>query len=142
LSTIRPSQFTLATIVLVMALVAVWLVLLRYWPLLGLVATFGFPALVRAVVLGRHRTLNGEPLSAGKYVELFVVSLYAVGLALLAAVVVFAPATLLTNAALATWGSAAEAARGDWAFVVGTIASLPVFLLAFWGLTFFPREVP
>src|SRR5262245_46810430 len=115
----------LATLILITSLLAIWLVLLPLWPWVALVTSFAFPALVRTVVVGRHRQLSGERLGTGQYLELFVVSLYAVGLMLLATAAAFAAATMLMSAATATFSSASEAARGDWAFVVGTLVSLP-----------------
>jgi hypothetical protein len=140
----RPSQFTLATIVLVMTLVAVWLVLLRYSFWLAVAASIVFPAVVRAVLVIRHRRLQGEALSGGDRVELLVASLYMAVLTLLAAFFALAATTFLVELVLSPWkGSVTpETLLTDLAYFLGMLVALLVYLLVFWGFTFVERDLP
>ena len=140
----RPSQFTLATIVLVMTLVAIWLVLLRFSFWLALLAAIVFPAVVRVLVVGRHRRLKGESLGSDQLVELLAASLYTAVLTLLAAFFALAVTTLLAEAALSPWRASFTPTTlvTDLAYLLGIVVSLPVYLLVFWGFTFLEGDLP
>lgn len=102
------------------------------------------PAFVRAVLIGRQRGLQGEVLSAGQKVELFVVSMYAAVLMLLAAFTTFFLVTAVAYIALSSSDllGLSDQARHGAARIVGALASLITFLLVFWLMTFFHRDLP
>jgi hypothetical protein len=112
-----PGQFSLASLILVMTLVAVCLGVLMAAPGLGiLLIIVAVPALVRTVVTGSQQKGTGAPLSLGQKVVAFITSLglmIAVGIA---GIIAFE---------IACWGSCAAVAvvagEGEGAFYTGLI---------------------
>jgi hypothetical protein len=110
-------QFSLASLILVMTLVAVCLGVLMAAPGLGiLLIIVAVPALVRTVVSGSQQKRTGAPLSLGQKVVAFLMSLglmIAVGIA---GIIAFE---------IACWGScavvAAAAGEGGGALYTGLI---------------------
>ena len=140
----RPSQFTLAAILLVITLVAVWLVLVRFSLVLALGAAIVFPAVVRTVMVGRHLLLKGESLAADDVIELFIASLYVSVLSLLATCMVLGATTYALDAFLAPWKAspAPTSVLSPVAQCVAAILSLAVYVLLFWWSTFLKRSLP
>ena len=125
------AQFSLASLFLVMTLMAVCVGLFAIAPglavLVGFVAT---PALIRTIVAAGYQRQAGTPLSAGEKVGVFFVSWFIMGAIGMAIFVAFATVcvagALLTEVWISDLGTM---------FVVGALGGLVVALpLAFWLL--------
>ena len=140
----RPSQFSLATVLLVITLVAVWLVLVRISLVLALVAAVFFPALVRTVMVGRDLRHKGESLAAADVIELFTALLYVSVLTLLATCAVLGVTACALDAALSAWQAspAPTAVLSPVAQFAAAMFSLAIYLLLFWWSTFLRRSLP
>lgn len=140
----RPFQFTLAAILIAITLTAIWLVILRYLPLWAIPAAFLFPAVVRAIVVAGNRRPNEDPAEPDNWLDLYITSIYATGLSLLAGFAALVLVALPLDAVLAGYrpGDLLQNTRIDVAYSIGGIVALGVFLAAFVGSMLYRRPLP
>lgn len=131
-----PLQFSLATILLVMTLIAVCFGAFGISPGLGLaVAAFAAPALIRTLVVGAQQKRAGQRLSIADKLTAFLASLGIMILVAVAAIVAFQ---------IACWGTCGIIAAADSqslvdeagfiaSVVVGSAAAIAVGIWILWA---------
>lgn len=132
-----PSQFSIATILLVTTLAAVCLGVFRLEPGLGiLLAIFALPALVRTAFVGRREQRCGQKLTTGGKIGQFFLSLAVIYAAWTAASMAFAVAVMGTCFAAV----AVERGSGESGMVIligglifGVIAGLAIGSVILWA---------
>jgi hypothetical protein len=130
----KPQQFSLATLLLVTALVAVCLALFRAAPLLGAIyLLLGVPAFIRTLLLAQREKRYGGRLTAAEKVAVFLGSLAVVLLVVLGAAVA---GWLVFLGGLVTAMAARSLGEGPvlGLVVLGTMAALTVGILTAWHM--------
>jgi hypothetical protein len=122
------SQFSLESLMLLITLIAVCLGMIVAMPGLGvLVIIVAVPALVRTLIVGRHRKIAAAPLNLGEKVAAFLASTGIVMGILLAGLSAFAVACVGTCfAALGIAQASGSRASENWIFQVALGAAILV----------------
>lgn len=137
LAAANPSQFSIATILLVTTLAAVCLGVFRLAPGLGIVLMiFAVPALVRTVFVGRGEHRHGRRLSTGRKIGHFFLSLaimYAVWTAASMAFAVAFMGTCLAALAVSNASSSSGEAILIGGLILGSVVGLAVASVILWA---------
>ena len=130
----KPQQFSLATLLLVTALIAVCLALFRSAPILGVIyLLLAVPAFVRTVLLAQREKRHGGRLTAAEKVAVFLGSIAVVVVVIIAALVM-GWLVFLAGLAVAMLGHALSDQAVVGAVFTGAILAVFVGILTGWHM--------